>query len=250
MKKNDLRRAELEAAGFTRDPDFEGVEGQVLIAFFGAPRKLPSAAEEARASLRATAEGGHLPAMQMLGNGLIDGVGMPQDRADGERWLRAAAEAGYGGPILGADTIVVVDTTILNKPRDAADARRMLRVLAGRTHTVYTGMALLAPKRRPDCLFYLARSEVAIAPLAEDEIAAYVATGEPLDKAGAYGIQGLGGQLVQAVEGSYTAVVGLPLGAVHRLLRAAGIDQLVDPAEAFRRWLADQGKDVPQCTAP
>ena len=89
-----------------------------------------------------------------------------------------------------------------------------------------------------------------MAALTEREIAAYVESGEPMDKAGAYGIQGLGGRLVQHVEGSYTNVVGLPLTTVHRLLQAQGVTALVEPADAFRQWLADQGKDMPSCTAP
>jgi septum formation protein len=89
-----------------------------------------------------------------------------------------------------------------------------------------------------------------MAPLTDEEIASYVATGEPLDKAGAYGIQGFGGRLVQHVVGSYTGVVGLPLPSIYRLLREKGFTRLVEPGEAFRRWFADQGKDVPACTAP
>ena len=187
------------------------------------------------------------------------------------RKAQAAADTGYQGLILGADTIVVLDGTILGKPRDARDARRMLRQLAGRTHRVYTGIALLqqiasadvdpvAEDRRPAAggdtrpqprwVLDLVCSDVTMSPLSDDEIAAYVATGEPLDKAGAYGIQGLGGQLVQGVAGSYTNVVGLPFPAVHRLLRTMGIGPLVEPADAFRHWLTDQGKDVPPCAAP
>ncbi len=89
-----------------------------------------------------------------------------------------------------------------------------------------------------------------MAAVTRQEIADYVASGEPLDKAGAYGIQGLGGRLVQRVEGSYTAVVGLPLVTVHGLLQAIGIAHLIEPADAFRQWLIDQGKDVPAWTTP
>ena len=90
-------------------------------------------------------------------------------------------------------------------------------------------------------------SEVTIAELNDAEIAAYVATGEPLDKAGAYGIQGLGGRLVRAVVGSYTCVVGLPLVETHRLLVAAGVAGVSEPAEAYRRWLGAQGKEPLPC---
>ncbi len=166
------------------------------------------------------------------------------------RKAHAAADAGHRGLLLGADTIVVIDGRILGKPRDALDARRMLRTLAGRTHRVYTGVALLDAGEQQTPLLDLVSSDVTMSPLTDEEIVAYIATGEPLDKAGAYGIQGLGGRLVRQVEGSYTNVVGLPLATVHRLLHAVGIGQLVDPAEAFRRWLADQGRDAPPCATP
>ncbi len=166
------------------------------------------------------------------------------------RKTQAAVEDGYSGIILGADTIVAIDGMILGKPRDEADARRMLGLLAGRTHTVYTGLALLETGAQPRCLLDLAASDVTMIALTDAEIAAYVATGEPSDKAGAYGIQGLGGRLVQRVAGSYTSVVGLPLNNVHRLLQASGIGELTEPGTAFQRWLADQGRNVPLCTDP
>jgi septum formation protein len=150
------------------------------------------------------------------------------------------------GVIIGADTIVVLDGDVLGKPRDADHARVLLRRLSGRTHTVYTGLAVLEPSGNR-AQFDLAASAVTIAALTDAEIAAYVATDEPLDKAGAYGIQGLGGRLVREVVGSYTCVVGLPLVALHRLLVAAGVDSLVDPAEAYRRWLNTQGKEPLPC---
>ena len=93
----------------------------------------------------------------------------------------------------------------------------------------------------------LVSSEVTIAELNDAEIAAYVATGEPLDKAGAYGIQGLGGRLVRVVVGSYTCVVGLPLVETYRLLIAAGVTGLSEPAEAYQRWLGAQGKEPLPC---
>lgn len=166
------------------------------------------------------------------------------------RKINAATELGYRGVILGADTIVVVDQEILNKPLDAADAQRMLRLLAGRTHTVYTGIALLNADRPNSLAFDLVCSEVRMCALDDAEIAAYVASGEPFDKAGAYGIQGLGGRLVEQVIGSYTNVVGLPLENVYRAVQAQGLQPGVHPADAFRQWLADQGKDTPPCTAP
>lgn len=166
------------------------------------------------------------------------------------RKAQAAIDMQCRGVILGADTIVVVNSVILGKPRDPVDACRMLRQLAGRTHTVYTGIALLDTRNPHAYAFELVRSDVTMCELTDIEIAEYVATGEPLDKAGAYGIQGLGGRLVERVDGSYTSVVGLPLVAVHHQLQTMGIQPGVDPADAFRHWLADQGKDVPPCTAP
>lgn len=166
------------------------------------------------------------------------------------RKVNAVAQAVRRPLILGADTIVVIDGAVLNKPRDEADARRMLGRLAGRTHSVYTGVVALDSARPDRIVMDLVCSDVTMAALTEREIADYVASGEPMDKAGAYGIQGLGGRLVQWVEGSYTNVVGLPLTTVHRLLKGLGIVGLVEPADAFRQWLADQGKDTPPCTAP
>jgi septum formation protein len=167
-------------------------------------------------------------------------------------WRKAneLVQHGYRALILGADTIVVIDGQILNKPTDPGDARRMLRQLAGRTHTVYTGLVLIDAVEPGSRVFDLVQSGVTMAELSDDEIAAYVASGEPLDKAGAYGIQGLGGRLVQRVEGSYTSVVGLPFPAVYQALKIMGIQDIVEPQDAFRQWLADQGKDVPPCTAP
>jgi septum formation protein len=93
----------------------------------------------------------------------------------------------------------------------------------------------------------LVASDVLIAELTDAEIEAYVATGEPMDKAGAYGIQGLGGRLVRSVAGSYTCVVGLPLVTIHKLLSAAGFTQLSDPTKAYMRWLEAQGKEPLPC---
>jgi septum formation protein len=164
----------------------------------------------------------------------------------------AAVAAGVEGIILAADTIVVIDGEVLGKPRDATHAQAMLRRLVGRMHTVYTGVVTLRhmPGEEPTLHMALDAADVQMAPVEEVEIAAYVATGEPLDKAGAYGIQGLGGRLVQHVHGSYTCVVGLPLVTTHKLLTTSGVVGLVDPVVAFNQWLADQGRASPPCTAP
>ena len=164
------------------------------------------------------------------------------------RKAHAACASAPDSVIIGADTIVALEGTVLNKPVDPDDARRMLRRLAGKTHTVYTGLAVIDARRADSSpLLDLVASQVSIAPLSDADIDAYVATGEPLDKAGAYGIQGLGGQLVHAVTGSYTCVVGLPLVETYRILSAAGIRGLRDPVEGYRRWLRDQGKETPSC---
>ena len=134
-----------------------------------------------------------------------------------------AAGAGDGELVLAADTIVVVDGAILGKPRDPDEARRMLRTIAGREHTVLTGVALVEPGRGRTASA-VERSEVRMAAMTDEEIAWYVATGEPLDKAGSYAVQGLGAMYVEAVFGSYTNVVGLPLATLYRLVRELGWD--------------------------
>jgi septum formation protein len=120
--------------------------------------------------------------------------------------------------VLAADTTVDVDGEILGKPLDDGDARAMLRALSGRTHQVHTGVAV---RRGALTIHEVVTSDVTFAPLSESTIEWYVATGEPLDKAGAYAVQGQGAVLVELVRGSTTNVVGLPLHAVMRLLRRA-----------------------------
>lgn len=161
------------------------------------------------------------------------------------RKVHTASAALDSGVIIGADTDVVLDGAVLGKPSGPASAAAMLARLAGRAHTVYSGICV----RHEDgaLRFALTTSEVLVAPLTGDEIGAYVATGEPLDKAGAYGIQGLGGRLVRQVTGSYTGVVGLPLQETHSLLREAGVTGLSDPVAAYRRWLSTQGKEPLPC---
>jgi septum formation protein len=137
---------------------------------------------------------------------------------------RAVAREWTGGPavVLGADTEVVLDGRYLGKPRDAADAVRMLRALSGRTHEVVTGLALVdAPSGREETLAVTTR--VTMLDASDEDIAAYVATGEPLDKAGAYAVQGLGARLVARVDGCFTNVVGLPVETARRLLERWGL---------------------------
>ena len=127
-----------------------------------------------------------------------------------------------GSFVIAADTTVEIDSTILEKPADAAEARTMLRRLAGRTHVVWTGVAVARPGGDLDVRHE--RSDVAISPLSDAEIAWYVGTGEPMDKAGAYAVQGIGSLFIERVSGSYSNVVGLPLATVRRMLIAAGVD--------------------------
>ena len=130
---------------------------------------------------------------------------------------------------LGADTIVVLDGDVLGKPRDAAEARAMLRRLSGRTHTVFTGLALVHPPTGRSVAAHEA-TDVTFAPMTDAEIAAYVATGSPLDKAGAYGIQDDTGALfIPRIHGDFFTVMGLPLHRLYRLLRDEFTD-LVDEA--------------------
>lgn len=141
-----------------------------------------------------------------------------RNASDKARAVQAKLPAAADATIIAADTIVVADGRILEKPADAADAARMLRELSGRTHQVITGLIVLA---RGEERGRAVRTEVVFRPLQEAEIAAYVASGEPMDKAGAYAIQGGAGAFVQAVNGSYTNVVGLPVDELRALLASA-----------------------------
>lgn len=126
------------------------------------------------------------------------------------------------GIIVAADTVVDVDGIAYNKPADARDARRMLRDLSGRTHIVHTAFAL-AVRDRDQLIEHCESTFVTFFPLDDDEIAAYVATGEPMDKAGAYGIQGYGATLVERVEGDFYTVMGFPLARFAKSLHRLGI---------------------------
>jgi septum formation protein len=148
---------------------------------------------------------------------------------------QAVAAGSPGRPVLAADTVVVIDGQILGKPADSADAKRMLRLLSGRTHEVLTAVVLIAgndpggdfPKRTwkspPGSYSAVEVTAVEFVLLSRAEIDWYVATGEPLDKAGAYAIQGLASRFVTRIEGSYSNVVGLPVGLVYAMCSRAGI---------------------------
>ena len=118
--------------------------------------------------------------------------------------------------ILGADTVVVVDGQLLGKPRDVADAVRMLRMLSGRKHQVITGVCLVV-KGQPSIASET--TLVSVSKISETEIAEYVASGEPMDKAGAYAIQGIASRWIPRIEGDHSNVVGLPIALVFRMLR-------------------------------
>jgi len=121
--------------------------------------------------------------------------------------------------VLGADTTVVVDEEILEKPSDPADAVRMLRLLSGRSHQVMTGVCLLVrDSKNSNSLTAIEKTTVIFRSLGEEEIQSYVATGEPLDKAGAYAIQGRASRWIPRIEGCYFNVVGLPVPLVYRML--------------------------------
>lgn len=133
---------------------------------------------------------------------------------------KAAAVKATALPVLGADTDVVLDGRILGKPADADDAAAMLAALSGRTHQVISAVVLL---RATQQLSALTVTEIDFAPLSAKDIAGYVASGEPMGKAGAYGIQGVAARFVRAVRGSYTGVVGLPMSETCELLAQFGI---------------------------
>ncbi len=124
--------------------------------------------------------------------------------------------------VLGADTIVVTPEEILGKPVDAKDAGRMLRLLSGRTHHVITGVCLISGDQRQ---ISAETTAVTMREISENEIAAYIATGEPMDKAGAYAIQGHAARWIPRIEGCYFNVVGLPLARVAEMLEGAGLQE-------------------------
>lgn len=142
-------------------------------------------------------------------------------REKAQAGLRSAQQLGLAPkPVLGADTIVVSNDEILEKPRDAVHAAAMLRQLAGSTHQVMTAVALLSDTQAS---IKLSVTEVVFRPLDEAEISAYWRSGEPQDKAGGYAIQGLGAVFVQQLSGSYSGVVGLPIEQIVALLQEFGL---------------------------
>lgn len=155
----------------------------------------------------------------------------PALRESPETYVRRLAEAKARAilprsgtrPVLAADTVVVAGEEMLGKPSDAADAARMLRSLSARQHHVLTAVYLASGQGHFEPVVEVERTAVEVAPLSEDEIAWYVGTGEPFDKAGGYAIQGLASRFVTRIDGSYTNVVGLPVPVVYRMLETAGL---------------------------
>ena len=144
--------------------------------------------------------------------------------------------------VIGADTLVALEGRILGKPRDAAEARDMLRALSGREHSVFTGMCVASAR---GCAVRLDETRVRFRELSDELIAAYVATGEPLDKAGAYGIQSLGGALVQCVSGDLDSAIGLNARGLGELLERYGVAVRryagADWARYARYWASARG---------
>ena len=162
--------------------------------------------------------------------------------AHAERLARekAAVIRRSGAVVVAADTIVVLDGVILGKPKDAAEAASMLRRLSGREHVVHTAIAVAY---RNDTASGVETTRVWIRHLDEGTILAYVATGEPMDKAGAYGIQGFGAVIVERIEGDYFTVMGLGLGRLVALLRDVGVvyrfGKLVEADKGRQKTTAD-----------
>lgn len=145
-----------------------------------------------------------------------------------QKALEVSAEAASDDVVVAADTVVAIDGVVLGKPRDKAQAAEMLSALSGREHTVYTGVAV---KRGETLLVEHEATQVRFRPLTEREIDLYIQTGEPMDKAGSYGIQGYGALLVEGIRGDYFNVVGLPICRLGRMLAQVGEDALAQCAQ-------------------
>lgn len=141
-------------------------------------------------------------------------------RAKAEEVAARCRANGIDGVIIAADTVVATEACILGKPRDAQHAAQMLRQLSGRTHQVFTGVTVIAGDRT---LAAVEKTAVTFRELTERELAAYIATGEPMDKAGAYGIQGMASLFVEKLEGDFFNVMGLPLCRLSQMLSEVGV---------------------------
>jgi nucleoside triphosphate pyrophosphatase len=196
----------------------------------GAPRLILASASPRRRELldqlgaRYTVEPAHIDESQREGEVAVAYVQrMAEEKAQAVMQRFPAPD--YA--VLAADTTVVLGETVLGKPRDGEEAMATLTSLSGRWHTVLTAVCLSAAGELDS---HVVETKVQFATLSPADCAAYLATSEPWDKAGGYGIQGLGGAFVRAIEGSYTNVVGLPLWETWRLLSAHGIETALTPA--------------------
>jgi septum formation protein len=149
---------------------------------------------------------------------------LPAGHVDRLAREKASVVAGAARVVIAADTVVVHDGRILGKPAHPEEARSMLRRLQGTYHEVFTGMAVATWDGRPVVCSLVEISEVRLIPMTDEEITDYVDTGEPMDKAGAYALQGLGGRFVESVDGSPYTVIGLPIHRISGLLTRAGLD--------------------------
>jgi len=165
---------------------------------------------------------------RIITSGVPEDLPPDLDVEAGVRWLarlkaEAVAETLAEGLVIGADTVVVIDGLALGKPRDVADACRMLRLLRGRPHRVISGVAVFDAAARRSGAASTVTTTVYMRDYSDREIEAYALSGEPLDKAGSYAIQGLGGALVERIEGCYNNVVGFPLCEVAALLEGFAV---------------------------
>lgn len=133
-----------------------------------------------------------------------------------------AVKSGRDAVVIGADTVVAVKDKILGKPADRAGAAEMLALLQGEVHQVYTGVTIV-PSGRGESVTFYEQTDVSVYPMTEAEICAYVESGEPMDKAGAYGIQGRFAAYIRGIRGDYNNVVGLPVGRLYQELKAMGL---------------------------
>jgi len=179
----------------------------------------------------------------------VRGREAPRKHAERLAREKAAAAAGLDENLvaIGADTIVLIDGKILGKPANAVDAGSMLRLLSGREHTVVTAVAVARGRRVRSAVEEVL---VKFRKLSDDDIDAYIATGEPMDKAGAYGIQGYGATIVERIEGDYFAVMGLPLVTLVSLLSEVGVEYSFGELSALRPAVAESPSPSPRRAAP
>lgn len=152
----------------------------------------------------------------------VEGSGAERVKKLAQAKCQEVAQRHPGEMVLAADTLVCVGDEILGKPKDEKDACRMLRLLSGNAHQVHTGMCLRLPDGRE--MLGVDTAQVHFMPLSDEMISRYVATGEPMDKAGAYAIQGMAGVFITHIEGSPSNVIGLPLGLLTQFFMEAGVD--------------------------